>query len=228
MKKVTGGRPTREDAELLSEKIVDVAGQLMLEHGYHGTSIEAVASAAGVAKRTLYSRFPDKSELFAAVIERRRMRFLAPVSRISAAGGTLEEQLTLIGRHMLDWALKADTVALKRLMAAEIERFPELARTLHREGREQTIDAIAGVLAVAQQAGVLREIDIRFAALQFLEMVMGPADLLAHYGQPAPAGARRGEFVDQVIDMFLAGCRANPVAVVSTKRRVSREKDTST
>jgi AcrR family transcriptional regulator len=213
MKKVTGGRPTREEAELLSEKIVDVAAQLMLEHGYHGTSIEAVASAAGVAKRTLYSRFPDKSDLFTAVIERRRARFLAPVSRISAAGGTVEEQLTLIGRHMLDWALKADTVALKRLMAAEIDRFPELARTLHREGREQTIDAIAGVLAVAQQVGVLKPIDLRFAALQFLEMIMGPADLLAHYGQPASSAARRREYIDQVVDLFLNGCRAPSPAV---------------
>lgn len=215
MKKITGGRPTREEAELLSERIVDVAAQLMLEHGYHGTSIEAVAGAAGVAKRTLYSRFPDKSDLFAAVIERRRVRFLAPVSRISAAGGTIREQLTLIGRHMLDWALKPDTVALKRLMAAEIDRFPELARALHREGREQTIDAIAAVLDAARQAGVLRAIDMRFAALQFLEMVMGPADLLAHYGQPAPAGARRREYIDQVVDMFLGGCCANPAEGVS-------------
>jgi hypothetical protein len=82
-------------------------------------------------------------------------------------------------------------------------------------------------LAVAQQAGVLRKIDIRFAALQFLEMVMGPADLLAHYGQPALAGARRGEFIDQVVDMFLGGCRANPGAVVSPARRAPRTKNTS-
>lgn len=206
MKKVTGGRPTREEAEQLSEKIVAVAAQLMLEHGYAGTSIEAVANAAGVAKRTLYSRFPDKSVLFAAVIERRRAQFLAPVSRISAAGGTIQEQLTLIGRHMLDWALKPDTVAMKRLMAAEVDRFPELARTLHRDGREQTIDAIAGVLAAAQRDGVLKDMDLRFAALQFLEMIMAPADLLAHYGQPAPAGARRREHIDQVVDLFLNGC----------------------
>lgn len=208
MKKVTGGRPTREEAGLLSEKIVSVAAQLMLEHGYHGTSIEAVASAAGVAKRTLYSRFPDKSDLFVAVIERRRAQFLAPVSRISAAGGTIQEQLTLIGRHMLDWALKADTVRMKRLMAAEIDRFPELARTLHREGREQTIDAIAGVLAAAQQGGVLKDMDLRFAALQFLEMIMAPADLLAHYGQPAQSGNRRKQYIDQVVDLFLNGCSA--------------------
>jgi len=218
IKKVTGGRPTREEAEQLSEKIIAVASQLMLEHGYHSTSIEAVASAAGVAKRTLYSRFPDKRDLFAAVIEHRRKQFLAPVTRIFAAGGAIDEQLTLIGRHMLDWALKADTVAVKRLIAAEVERFPELAIKLHDDGREQTIDAIAAVLAAAQSAGVLQVANVRFAALQFLEMVMGPADTLAHYGQPACVGARRKQYIDQVVDLFLNGCRVRATVAVVRKR----------
>src|SRR5687768_10051709 len=125
VKKLSGGRPTREGAELLSEKIIDVAGRLMLEHGYAGTSIEAVASAAGVAKRTLYHRFPDKRDLFTAVIQRRRDQFLAPVAEISAAGGAIEAQLKRIGRHILDWGLQPDSIAMKRLLVAEAERFPQ-------------------------------------------------------------------------------------------------------
>jgi hypothetical protein len=39
-------------------------------------------------------------------------------------------------------------------------------------------------------------------------MIMGPADLLAHYGQPASSAARRREYIDQVVDLFLNGCRA--------------------
>jgi AcrR family transcriptional regulator len=224
MKKVTGGRPTKEEAGLLSEKIVAAASQLMLEHGYHGTSIESVANAAGVAKRTLYSRFPDKRDLFVAVIERRRAQFLAPVSRIFAAGGAIEEQLTLIGQHMLDWALKPDTVALKRLMAAEVERFPELAATMHDVGREQTIDAIATVLDAAERDGALKMPDIRFAAMQFLEMVMGPADILAHYGRPAHAGMQREQYIDQVVDIFLNGCRVRETQLAETVAKKARSK----
>lgn len=223
MKKVTGGRPTKEDAELLSEKIVAAASQLMLEHGYHGTSIESVAAAAGVAKRTLYSRFPDKRDLFVAVIERRRAQFLAPLSRIFAAGGAIEEQLILIGRHMLDWALKPDTVAVKRLMVAEVERFPELAATLHDDGRDQTIDAIATILTAAERTGVLKMRDVRFAALQFLEMVMGPADILAHYGRPACAGEQRKQYIDQVVDLFLNGCRAREAGSIKVTPSAKKE-----
>lgn len=206
VKKAPGGRPTRAAAELLAEKILDVATQLMLDHGFDNTSMEAVAAAAGVAKRTLYSRFPDKTALFSEVIRRRRELFLAPVAKISAAGGSIEQQLTQIGNHMLKWGCKDDTVALKRLMAAEVQRINAMAATLHRESRERVIDAIATVLSTPHEAA-LRVADKRFAAMQFLEMVMAPADTCAYYGFAAPTERKRREYIDNVVELFLNGCR---------------------
>src|SRR5947208_875980 len=55
-----GGRPSREQAARLGERILDVATHLFLSHGYGATSIEAVARRARVSKRTFYHRFPDK------------------------------------------------------------------------------------------------------------------------------------------------------------------------
>ena len=213
-KKLTGGRPTREKAELLSEKIVDVAARLMLEHGYSATSIEAIASTAGVAKRTLYHRFPDKRDLFIAVIQRRRDQFLAPVAKISAAGGDIAQQLKLIGRHMLDWGLQSDSVAMKRLLAAEAERFPNLLVAFYGEGRERTIVAIAAVLDRAVESGVLVIEDAFFAASQFLQMVMGPVDLLVNQGVPACSGAERQEYIDKTVRLFLNGCRPRSQSVL--------------
>lgn len=211
VKKASGGRPTRAAAELLAEKILDVATQLMLEHGFDNTSMEAVAAAAGVAKRTLYSRFPDKTALFAEVIRRRRELFLAPVAKISAAGGSIEQQLTQIGNHMLKWGCKDDTVALKRLMAAEVQRINAMAATLHRESRERVIDAVTAVLSTSSEStpseSTLRIADKRFAAMQFLEMVMAPADTCAYYGFAAPTERKRREYIDNVVKLFLNGCR---------------------
>jgi TetR/AcrR family transcriptional regulator, mexJK operon transcriptional repressor len=206
-KKLSGGRPTREEAELLSEKIVEVAGRLMLEHGYSATSIEAIAGAAGVAKRTLYHRFPDKRDLFAAVIQRRREQFLAPVAKISAAGGDIEEQLKLIGRHILDWGLQSDSVAMKRLLAAEAERFPNLLVTFYEEGRVRTIDAITAVIARAVDRGALDVEDAQFAAGQFLQMIMGPVELLVSQGVSPCSGDQRYDYVDKTVNLFLNGCR---------------------
>lgn len=205
-KKVTGGRPTREEAELLSEKIVDVAAQLMLEHGYSGTSIESIANLAGVAKRTLYRRFPDKRDLFTAVIERRRDQFLSPVEKISAAGGAIEDRLKLIGRHMLDWGMKSDAMSLKRLLAAEAERFPELLTTSYAHSRNRTIEILAGILRREVEQGTLELDDPEFAAKQFLQMIMGPTELLALQYHGECSGSGRDDYIDKTVRLFLRGC----------------------
>ena len=209
-KKVTGGRPTRQEAELLSEKIVDVAAQLMLENGYSGTSIESIANLAGVAKRTLYHRFPDKRDLFTAVIERRRDQFLSPVEKISTAGGTIEERLKLIGMHMLDWGMKSDAMALKRLLAAEAERFPELLSAIYEHSRRRTIEILGGILRREVEKRTLAIDDPEFAAMQFLQMIMGPAELLAHHYHGECSGPRRQDYIDKTVQLFLYGCLPRP------------------
>ena len=61
-----GGRPSREASERLGEQILDAATDLFLTNGFGATSVEAVAQRVGIAKRTFYHRYPDKSALFAA------------------------------------------------------------------------------------------------------------------------------------------------------------------
>ena len=56
-------------AEGKREAIIAAAGALMLKHGLRGTSMEAIAREARIAKPTLYAYFPDKSAVFAALVE---------------------------------------------------------------------------------------------------------------------------------------------------------------
>jgi AcrR family transcriptional regulator len=51
-----------------------------MERGFDGTSIDAVAEAAGVSKPTVYARYHDKRDLFAAVLQGRIRKWLAPLS----------------------------------------------------------------------------------------------------------------------------------------------------
>jgi AcrR family transcriptional regulator len=57
-------------AEARREGILDAAQALVLKHGLRGTSMEAIARQAGVAKPTLYAYYPDKTTVFAAVLDR--------------------------------------------------------------------------------------------------------------------------------------------------------------
>lgn len=51
-----------------TQKIIAAAERLFLVNGVRGTTMEAIARAAGVAKPTLYGRFPDKESVFRAVV----------------------------------------------------------------------------------------------------------------------------------------------------------------
>ena len=63
---ISVGRP--KDLEK-RQRILDAATQLFLQHGYHGSSMNQIAQAAGVTKLTVYNHFQDKANLFTCAIE---------------------------------------------------------------------------------------------------------------------------------------------------------------
>lgn len=50
------------------QHILDAAKALFLKHGYHGSSMNQIAKAAGVTKLTVYNHFQDKENLFISAI----------------------------------------------------------------------------------------------------------------------------------------------------------------
>jgi AcrR family transcriptional regulator len=60
--------------------VLDAAFELFLEHGYDGTSMEAVAGAAGVTKPVVYDCFASKEELFTALLRREEARVLGQIA----------------------------------------------------------------------------------------------------------------------------------------------------
>jgi AcrR family transcriptional regulator len=58
-----------ESQALTRERLLDTAKTLFLRDGYHPTSIEKVADAAGFSKGAVYSNFRNKDELCMAVLD---------------------------------------------------------------------------------------------------------------------------------------------------------------
>ena len=56
--------------------VLDAALPLFLDHGYAGTSIDMIAEAARVTRPVIYDCFPNKEELFRALLEREEGRLL--------------------------------------------------------------------------------------------------------------------------------------------------------
>jgi len=202
-----GGRPSRRESALLSDRILDVATALFLEDGFGATSIEAVARRAGISKRTFYHRFRSKEALFEAVVRRLIERWTPPFDTALLEAPSLAEALRQIAVHMLDVALTQQALALHRIMIAEGERFPGLARILHEFGQAAGIARIAHDLRQRTAAGELGPIDADFAAEQFITMtVTGPRRRAMGLGAPLGPAARR-RWIDATVQLFLDGCR---------------------
>ena len=78
------GSPSRPRAEHLGPQrrrplVLDAALRVFAENGYRGTSMQAIASEAGVTKPVVYECFASKDTLLEALLEREEQRLLASV-----------------------------------------------------------------------------------------------------------------------------------------------------
>jgi TetR/AcrR family transcriptional regulator, mexJK operon transcriptional repressor len=201
-----GGRPSRADALKLRERILQVATELFLEEGYGPTSIESVAARAGVSKRTFYDRFDDKAVLFAAVVHYIIEHIRPPADVPLLAGASLPEILQRLAGLILKAALSPRALALHRLVTGESSRFPELAFAVETEGgQSEATDLIAGLLAREQRNAKIGNEDQRFAADQFIYMVVTlPQRRALGFGKPMTA-AELDAWAYKVVILFLEG-----------------------
>jgi AcrR family transcriptional regulator len=89
-------RATHLGPERRRPLILDVAFGLFLERGYKGTSMDAIARAAGVTKPVIYACFAGKAELFGALLDREEQRMFAQFGAAFATGaapGDVESML---------------------------------------------------------------------------------------------------------------------------------------
>jgi AcrR family transcriptional regulator len=75
------------------QRILASAQGQFSQHGFRATRMEAVARASGVAKATLYSRYPDKEALFRAVSAQVMDGFRAAFTQALAQPGTPSQRI---------------------------------------------------------------------------------------------------------------------------------------
>ena len=203
-----GGRPSREQAALLADRILDAATDLFLAEGYGATSIESVAQRARISKRTFYHRFPDKAALFGAVVHRIIQGVRPPPNVPLFEGGSLSEVLHRLARIAVHASVAPMTLALTRLMLVEAHRFPELASIVASEGtRAEAVKQIAAILEREARAGRLTIDRPEFAAEQFLSLLLSvPQRRALGLGTPM-TGGELDCWADDCVNLFLNGCK---------------------
>jgi AcrR family transcriptional regulator len=211
---VRTGRPSREFAGEVDQRILDAARRVFLERGLAGASIDEIAATARAGKPTIYARYPDKEALFAAVVMRNVATSIERLERIVPAGTTIEERLVNASAALLQWVLVSDTIDMMRVGISEARRFPDLAISVHRMARqrgEETISRVLGEVAQSDEPDALpafRPEQLAATTHFFVDLVVMPLVVRALFGEKQKSlQAEIGPHVARSVAFFLAACR---------------------
>ena len=149
------------------------ARAVFMQHGFGGASMDAIADATSVSKMTLYRYFDSKETLFAGLIEEQCERILEQDPAAPLGGLPLREALVRFGERLLNTVYAPETLALHRIVLAELQRFPELGVLFYKSGPERNISALASYLENLSKEDNLKVENPRKTAEEFFELVRG-------------------------------------------------------
>lgn len=181
-------------AEAARERLIEAAAEIFLEHGFGMATVDVIAHHAKASKKTLYSHFAGKEEIFVAAVERLCQRTLAPLHQLDIQGDDPEALLVEFGTRLLAQVLAPEAIALHRVAISEATRFPDLARLFYRTGPAMVQRILSERLAALRESGRLRLDDSGRIASLFIQMVLGEAQrktALAVAPPPTANEARR-------------------------------------
>lgn len=186
----------RMDRASRERQLLDVALRLFIEHGYQGTSIEDLASAAGVTRPIIYHHFGSKDGIYLACLRRARAELNQRM--IGAAQSPAEPQervrrgvdayFAFVEDNRAAWAiLFGGGVAVAGPAATEAARL-----------RTATVQQIAMLLIAS-----LPQVD-KLVLEAFAHCVSGAGEQLAKWWQSNPA-LSRAELVQHLMRFAWGG-----------------------
>jgi AcrR family transcriptional regulator len=215
---VRTGRPPRELAGEVDQRILDAARRVFLERGLTGASMDEIAAMAHAGKSTIYARYSDKEALFTAVVMRNIATTIERVERIVPAGTTIEERLVNASAALLHWVLVSDTIDMMQVGISEARRFPNLAISVHRMARQRSEETIRRVLGDVAQSGerdalpAFRSEQLAATTHLFVDLVVMPLVVRALFGEKRKSlQAEIEPHVARNVAFFLAACRNGSV-----------------
>lgn len=177
--KFSGPRPDDPRVVRTRAAVVDAARALFLRQGYAGTSVEQIAAAAGLTKRTVYNNYADKHALFTQIVMDTIAYAEAFASDLHAeftvgvTAANVRPKLDDLGRRLALGIVRAEVIALRRLLIGEVREFPSLAAEYFDRAPGQVIKALAAGFKHLARGRILRVTDPRRAAAQFAYLVAG-------------------------------------------------------
>ena len=192
----------RTKSAKVTQKILEAARRLFLEHGFADTSMEALAREAAVSKATVYSHFENKEALFSSLV-----------------GAFCEEVLGLfppprevddVRQELIGFALRVHAKMLEpqkadwdRMLISQAKRFPRLTEIYYEMGPAKARKQMQEFLRLNAAAGKLEVDDPEFSAEMFFGMTLGTKlyRMLLFPHLPVPKADQTARLVDAFLEI---------------------------
>ena len=190
------------------EQILAGAQRVFLRDGFAATSTDAIAAEARVSKRTLYSYYPGKEELFADVmrgltLENPQTRALESIEEMSPGSEEeLRRELLELAQKIVATTMQPDYLALLRTTIADTHRFPQLGGIFRATVPERAMRSFAVFIEKSRERGVVGpDVDGDTAARMFVGPLLTYAvlDGLLTEGPPRPPAREK---IEEIVDLY--------------------------
>ncbi len=104
-----GATPPRADEGRRGE-LLDIAIDLIFEHGFHNVSMGQIGKAAGIVPSGMYRYFPNKAGILVSALERAGEATTAAVERVVAANPEPEARLAALAQAYVQLSFEASKV----------------------------------------------------------------------------------------------------------------------
>ena len=202
-------RRTKEEAAATRDSILDAAEILFAKHGVSRTTLQHIATAAGVTRGAIYWHFVDKGAVFSAMMERATMPMDAAVKLAGERADTdplqslRNEMLAVL--QIVEGDEKARRVFEIATLKTEFTDEVDSARAHKRESVARWRGRMQDQFTQAKAEGMLpATVDVRNASMSVWVMLDG----LIRNWIFEPGAFELVELGGELIDTYLAGLRA--------------------
>jgi AcrR family transcriptional regulator len=185
------GRPRSESADAaIRTAVID----LLDENGYRGLTFEAVAARAGVAKSTVYRRWPAKSDLVFDAVQQLK----GPLPELG--GVDVRADLLALMQHMRRMWVDSQLGRVMRRLITECDEHPDLYQNFRERMVTPRQTLMRAVLTRGIEEGTIRgDLDLQWV----IDMLGAPVVLAVLTRQPSATEAQ----IEFTVDLMLAGLR---------------------
>lgn len=196
----------RRRADARPDEVLDAAIALFAEKGYAATTVQEIATRAGLSKGAVYLYFPSKAAVLEGLVE----RAISPVAQTA-----LGQIANFSGdpRPLIAQALKAfaqrlrdpDLLAVPRIVIHEAVAAPEIAQMYRRAVLDKAVPALTALIAKGVEGGFVRKVDPEMT----VRSIVGP--ILAHvlmdeiFDLRPEGGLQLERLIDNHLAILLAG-----------------------